>query len=168
MPHERLSHRKHVPNKALCVLIETLDDFTLLTSVWHEVFKDDTTFNQGLHIEFLFENSLHEVILFCRSESLIVNFACISEWQCLILVLELNFKLFIFCFFIKNVIIEENENYDFLLRIQAVLVYNMLNHLLFLGIGGPYSLMVCAVFWVFVKTLKLVKQDINTTCRCHE
>lgn len=56
MSHERLSHRKHVPYEASGVLVETLDYFILLTGMWHEMFKDDTTLNQGLHVEFLFEN----------------------------------------------------------------------------------------------------------------
>ena len=65
-------------------------------------------------------------------------------------------------------IIKENENNDFALRLEAILVDNMLDHQPFLSIGGTFGLMVNIIFWILIKTFKLVKQDINTTCRCHE
>ena len=125
-----LSHRQHVPDKFQTMLLETFDDLHLLASVRHKVIVDDSTVNEGLNVELLFENKHHQGVLFGRSEPLVLGSASVAERQGLVFVLKLDLQSTLFSFLIQHAVLEEDEHDD--LRIWELRVLEDLVTSLFL------------------------------------
>ena len=110
------------------------------------MFKNDTTIDQGFNVELFLEDSLHELVPLSRFEPLVLLTASILERQCLVLVLELDHELLLLSFLIKDLIFEEDEDENFVLRVEGVPELRILES----------------------KTVKLVLQDTETWTRRQE
>ena len=110
------------------------------------MFKNDTTIDQGFNVELFLEDSLHELVSLSRFEALVLLTASILERQCLVLVLELDHELLLLSFLIKDLIFEEDEDENFVLRVEGVPELRILES----------------------KTVKLVLQDTETWTRRQE
>ena len=86
--------------------------------------KDHLSFDKRLYIELFLENSVYQTISFRRFEPLKEAARRISKIKSLVPVLKLNFQILLFCLFVEQIIVEEDKDHDFLLRLKSVAVLN--------------------------------------------
>ena len=109
---EGLAEGEHVPDEAVGVLVETLNDLVLLAGVRHKMVDDHPTLNQCLHIELFLEDGLNQAVLLRGLKSLKLISPGVPEGQRLVLVLQLNHKFLLLGLLVEDLISEEDHDDD--------------------------------------------------------
>ena len=98
------------------MLPKTLNNFILFACVRHEVIKDDMRIDESLDVKLFPEDLSYEPVFLICFEALVLLAARFLKGQGLVLILHLDQQTQLFSLLVQNLVMEEDEDNDTILR----------------------------------------------------